>query len=139
MSNLNVVVLVGNLTRDPELRYTQTGTARAVFSLAVNRYWNDRDGNRQEETTFVPVVVWGAQAENCANYLKKGRAAAVQGRLSIRKFTGDDGQPRKIAEVVADNVQFLGGPSGGGGRAEDDDTGYQGSSTEDYAEDEIPF
>jgi single-strand DNA-binding protein len=72
MPSLNHVVLIGNLTDDPELRYTPTGMARARFSIAVNRRWRDRDGNLQEETTFVPIVVWGQQAETCANFLSKG-------------------------------------------------------------------
>lgn len=109
MPSLNHVVLIGNLTDDPELRYTQSGMARARFSIAINRRWRDRDGNLQEETTFVPIVVWGQQAENCVNFLAKGRAVAVEGRLRIDTYQTEEGERRKIAEVVARNVQFLDG------------------------------
>ncbi|MCS6936267.1 MAG: single-stranded DNA-binding protein [Candidatus Bipolaricaulota bacterium] len=108
MASLNRVILVGNLTSDPELRYTQNGTARTRFQIAVNRRWRDRDGNLQEEATFVPIVVWGPQAENCANFLAKGRQVAVEGRLRIYTFQPDEGEPRKVTEVVAENVVFLG-------------------------------
>lgn len=138
MASLNSVVLIGNLTRDPELRYTQSGAPKAQFAIALNRYWKDREGNRQEETTFVPIVVWGPQAENCANYLKKGRSVAVEGRLSIRSYTTEQGEQRKVTEVVANNVQFLGqgqSPSGG----EEDDGGSGGQSNETIREDEVPF
>jgi single-strand DNA-binding protein len=113
MAGLNRVILIGNLTDDPELRYTQKGVARTRFSIAVNRRYRDREGNLQEETTFVPIVVWGAQAENCANYLAKGRAVAVDGRLRIETFETEEGERRKVAEVVAESVQFLGGGPGG--------------------------
>ncbi len=107
MPSLNHVVLIGNLTDDPELRYTQSGVARARFSIAVNHRWRDRDGNLQEETTFVPIVVWGPQAENCVNFLSKGRAVAVEGRLRIETYQTEEGERRKVAEVVARTVQFL--------------------------------
>lgn len=140
MASLNSVVLIGNLTRDPELRYTQNGAPKAQFAIALNRYWKDRDGNRQEETTFVPIVVWGPQAENCANYLKKGRPVAIEGRLSIRSYTTEAGEQRKITEIVANNVQFLGqgqgsSPSGAG----EEDGGSSGESNETVREDEVPF
>jgi single-strand DNA-binding protein len=107
MPSLNHVVLIGNLTDDPELRYTSTGMARARFSIAVNRRWRDRDGNLQEETTFVPIVVWGQQAETCANFLSKGSTVAVEGRLRIETYQTEEGERRKVAEVVARTVQFL--------------------------------
>jgi single-strand DNA-binding protein len=134
MASLNSIILIGNLTRDPELRYTQSGSAKAQFAVAVNRYWKDREGNRQEETTFVPIVVWGAQAENCANYLKKGRPVAVEGRLSIRSYTTEEGEQRKVTEVVANNVQFLGSPQGSY-----DDGGDNGNTSQTSGEDEVPF
>ena len=139
MASLNSVVLIGNLTRDPELRYTQNGAAKTQFGIAINRYWKDREGNKQEETTFVPIVVWGAQAESCANYLKKGRPVAVEGRLSIRSYTTEEGEQRKITEVVANNVQFLGSPQGGGGGYDPSDGGKSEHSTETIGEDEVPF
>jgi single-strand DNA-binding protein len=107
MPSLNHIVLIGNLTDDPELRYTPTGMARARFSIAVNRRWRDRDGNLQEETTFVPIVVWGQQAETCANFLSKGSTVAVEGRLRIETYQTEEGERRKVAEVVARTVQFL--------------------------------
>ncbi len=109
-ASLNKVILIGNLTADPELRYTPNGTARVRFSIAVNRQYKDASGQLQEETTFVPIVAWGTQAENCANYLSKGRSVAVEGRLRIDTFENADGERKKVVEVVAQNVQFLGGP-----------------------------
>ena len=109
-ASLNKVILIGNLTSDPELRYTAGGTARVRFSIAINRQYKDASGLLQEETTFVPIVAWGTQAENCANYLSKGRSVAVEGRLRIDSFENADGERKKVVEVVANNVQFLGGP-----------------------------
>jgi len=109
MSDLNRVLLTGRLTADPELRYTQTGRAVARLRLAVNRQWqNPETGAREEETTFVTVVVWGKQAENCAAYLQKGRQVAIDGRLSIRSFETQNGDKRRVAEVIAQSVHFLG-------------------------------
>jgi len=110
-ASLNKVILIGNLTADPELRYTPSGTARTRFSIAVNRQYKDASGQLQEEVTFVPIVTWGSQAENCANYLSKGRSVAVEGRLRIDSFENADGERKKVVEVVASSVQFLGGPS----------------------------
>jgi single-strand DNA-binding protein len=117
MANLNKVLLIGNLTRDPELRYTSGGTAVCHFDLAMNRQFKGKDGNLQKETTYIRVNVWSKQGENCANYLSKGRACFVEGRLNSRSWQTEDGQKRSAVEVVADNVQFLGGPGGatGGG------------------------
>jgi single-strand DNA-binding protein len=110
-ASLNKVILIGNLTGDPELRYTSSGTARTRFSVAVNRQYKDASGQLKEEVTFVPIVTWGPQAENCANYLSKGRSVAVEGRLRIDSFENAEGERRKVVEVVASSVQFLGGPS----------------------------
>lgn len=142
MAGLNRVVLIGNLTDDPELRYTQNGVARTRFSIAVNRRYRDREGNMQEETTFVPIVVWGAQAENCANYLGKGRAVAVDGRLRIETFETEEGERRKVAEVVAESVQFLGGPGRRGAEAEEDVEAAADAKTppeETTGDEEVPF
>jgi len=109
-ASLNRVILIGNLTADPEMRYTPSGTARTRFSIAINRQYKDSSGQLQEEVTFVPIVVWGSQAENCANYLSKGRSVAVEGRLRIDSFENAEGERRKVVEVVASTVQFLGGP-----------------------------
>jgi len=104
---LNRVILIGRLTRDPELRYTQQGTAVARFTLAVNRKF------KREETDFIDIVVWQKQAENCAQYLTKGQLAMVEGRLQVRSYEGQDGQKRKAVEVVADDVKFLSKPGTG--------------------------
>lgn len=108
--SLNRVILIGNLASEPELKYTSGGTARTKFRLAVGRQYKDSSGQLQEETAFVPIVTWGSQAENCAQYLSKGRSAAVEGRIRIFSFTSDEGQEVRWFEVVASNVQFLGGP-----------------------------
>lgn len=98
---LNRVILIGRLTRDPELRYTPNGAAVCKFTLAINRKFN------REETDFIDIVVWQKLAENCANYLGKGRLAAVEGRLQVRTYETQDGQKRKVTEVVAEDVRFL--------------------------------
>ena len=114
-ASLNRVILIGNLTADPELKYTPSGTARTRFSIAVNRQYKNASGQRQEEVTFVPIITWGSQAENCANYLSKGRSVAVEGRLRIDSFENAEGERKKVVEVVANSVQFLGGPARSGG------------------------
>lgn len=130
---LNRVVLIGRLVRDPELRYTPSGVPVATFTLAVERPFANKEGER--ETDFINIVVWRKQAENCANYLAKGRLAAVDGRLQIRTYE-QDGQRRYFTEVAADNVRFL----DRGNRDE-----RSGGSEPDYGtdvevnEDEIPF
>jgi single-strand DNA-binding protein len=102
---LNRVILIGNLTKDPELRYTSNGTAVATFTLAVNRNYANQQGER--EADFIPVVVWRQLAELCANYLKKGRKAAVEGRIQTRSYENQEGKRVYVTEVVAENVQFL--------------------------------
>ena len=108
---LNRIILIGRLTRDPELKYTPQGTAVATFTLAVNRKFN------KDETDFIDIVVWRGQAENVAQFLNKGRLAAVEGRLQIRSYETQDGQKRRVAEVVADDVRFLEKPGTGSGGA----------------------
>ena len=142
-ASLNRVILIGNLTGDPELRYTPSGTARTRFSIAINRQYKDGSGQLQEETTFVPIITWGSQAENCANYLSKGRSVAVEGRLRIDSFENAEGERRKVVEVVASSVQFL----GGGPRSQQQDRGEAGSSvaspqtenTSYGSDEEVPF
>lgn len=102
---MNHIILIGRLTKDPELRYTPNGVAVSNFDLAVDRPTTNAQGER--ETDFIRIVSWGKQAENCANYLKKGRLVAVEGRLQIRAYETQDGQKRRVAEVVANFVQFL--------------------------------
>lgn len=109
MANLNRVLLIGNLTRDPELRYVPSGTAVATFTLAVNRVYKNQAGEKKEETSFIRVVVWGRRAEVCGEYLRKGSPVFVEGRLQSRSWETQDGQKRSTTEVIADNVQFLRG------------------------------
>jgi single-strand DNA-binding protein len=113
---INRVILVGRLTRDPELRYTPNGVAVATFSLAVNRAFANQQGER--EADFINCVVWRKQAENVANFLKKGSLAGVDGRIQTRNYEGQDGKRVYVTEVVAESVQFLepkGSSSGGRG------------------------
>lgn len=103
---MNCVVLIGRLTKDPELRYIPgSGKPVATFTIAVNRPFKNKEG--QYEADFIPIQVWGRTAENCANYLQKGRQAAVSGRLQIRTYDDQQGQRRWVTEVVADRVEFL--------------------------------
>jgi len=127
MANFNKVLLMGNLTRDPEIRYPAGGAggggggrdgggAICKFGLAVNRQWRNQAGEKQEETCFVDIVVFGRQAENCNEYLRKGRPAFVEGRLHYDSWDDrETGKKRNKLEVVAENVQFLGSRDGGGG------------------------
>lgn len=113
---MNRVILIGRLTRDPELRYTPNGTAVASFTIAVNRKFN------RNEADFIPVVVWNKLAEHCANYLGKGRLVALEGRIQVRSYDTQEGQKRWVTEVIGDDVKFLdkgtsGGPTTGSGQA----------------------
>ncbi len=105
MSGLNQVVLIGNLTRDPELRYTPDGTPVTSFTIAVNRPFVNRQGER--EADFVPVVVWKKQAETCSEYLMKGSQVAVEGRLQVRNYEDKEGIRKWVTEIVARRVDFL--------------------------------
>ena len=107
MASVNKVILVGNLGRDPELRYTQTGNAVVNFTLATNEKWSDKDGNKQERVEWHRIVVWGKTAENCAQYLQKGSCAYIEGRLQTREWEDKDGNKRTTIEVNALTVQFL--------------------------------
>ena len=111
MLSLNRVLLIGNLTKDPELRYTPSGTPVANLRLAVNSSFKDQSGARKEETCYVTIVVWSKQAEICQQYLKKGRAIFVEGRLLYRSWEAE-GKTRSTMEVRADRIQFLGPPPG---------------------------
>jgi len=108
MANLNKVFLIGNLTRDPELRYTPGGTAVANLGIAVNRRFKDSSGELKEEVCFLTVTVWDKQAEACCQYLKKGRPVFVEGVLQSRFWETSDGQKRSAIDVRAERVQFLG-------------------------------
>lgn len=123
MANLNKVFLIGNLTRDPELRYTPGGTAVANLGIAVNRRFKDSSGELKEEVCFLTVTVWDKQAEACCQYLTKGRPVFVEGVLQSRFWETTDGQKRSAIDVRAERVQFLGTYSGSGskGKSHDDD------------------
>ncbi len=107
MASLNKARLMGNLTRDPELRYIPSGSAVTSFTVAMNRVYKLQSGEKKEEVSFVRVVVWGRMAEVCGEYLTKGSPVFVEGRLQSRSWDGPDGQKRNTLEVVATNVQFL--------------------------------
>ena len=110
MASLNSVFLIGNLTRDPELKYIPGGTAVSNLGLAVNNRYRDQAGEYKDVVCFITVVVWGKQAENCNQYLSKGSPVFVEGILQTRSWEGQDGQKRNVTEVRARRVQFLGRP-----------------------------
>jgi single-strand DNA-binding protein len=112
--NINRVVLVGNLTRDPELRHTPSGTPVCSLRIAVNTRRKDESGQWTDKPNYFDITVWGQQGENCAQYLSKGRPVGVDGRLEWREWEAQDGSKRQAVEVVADSVQFLGGRMEGG-------------------------
>lgn len=145
---INRVVLVGRLAQDPELRYTPNGVAVTNFTLAVNRRFTNQQGER--EADFINIVTWRQLAETCANYLKKGRLVGVDGRLQIRSFENNEGRRIKMAEVVADTVQFLepasrrSGTAGerepfGKSRNEMDDPFADDGKPIDISDDDLPF
>ena len=112
MANLNKVFLMGNLTRDPELRYTPSGMAVASFGMAMNRKWKSQDGQQKEDVCFVDVEAWARTAEVISEYCKKGSPLFVEGRLRLNTWEGRDGQKRSKLRVVVDNFQFIGAPAG---------------------------
>lgn len=127
---LNCVILIGRLTKDPELKYSQGGVALANFTLAVNRPFA-KEG--QQQADFIPVVVWNKQAENCAEYIGKGRLVAIEGRLQVRTYETDDGQRRWVTEVIANNVRFL-------DRAkESNDNSNDFGQEVNFSDEDIPF
>lgn len=151
---LNRVILIGRLTADPELRYTNSGTAVASFTLAVDRVRTGPNGER--DTDFINIVVWQKQAELCAQYLHKGRLAAIDGRLQIRSYDNREGQKVRVAEVVAESVRFLdradNGSSGGNtgaspsqprpssaSRPSFEDDPFADDQTIDISDDDLPF
>ena len=123
MASVNKVIIVGNLGRDPEVRYTTSGQAVANFSVATSDRWTDKSsGQPQERTEWHRIVVWGKQAENCGKYLKKGRSVYIEGRLQTRDYADpkDSTQKRYVTEIIASQIQFL------GGRDSADDQGRSG-------------
>ena len=123
MASLNKVLLIGNLTKDPELRYTPNGTAVTNLRIAVNRKFKDRTGELKEDTCFITVTAWDKQAEICNQYLQKGRAVFVEGILQSRSWETGDGQKRSTIDVRAERIQFLGGPRGEGQAVPSGDSG----------------
>jgi len=114
MSSLNKIILIGHLGADPELRHTQGGQPVAQLRLATSENWTDRDGQRQERTEWHSIVVWGRQAETCAQHLRKGRQICVEGRIQSREYQDREGNTRRGVEVVASSVTFLGGGASDG-------------------------
>ncbi len=157
MSSFNKVILLGNLTRDPQVRYTPGGTAVAELGLAVNRTWFDQKTNsRRDETTFVDVTLWGRQAEVAGEYLAKGRQVLIEGRLQLDSWEDkESGQKRSKLKVVCENMRMVGGREGGGpgrgdgGRSEGPRSGAprdvdSGGPSEEYhdappPDDDVPF
>ena len=154
MASVNKVILIGNCTRDPEVRYTPKGTAVADISMAMNRYYSSDGGDRREETTFVDVTLWGRQAEVAGEYLKKGRPVYIEGRLQMDSWDDKNtGQKRTKLKVVGESMQLLGSRDGGGsnsgnsGPSSDSSfnhTSNQSSAPNDGAQfdaedDDIPF
>jgi single-strand DNA-binding protein len=125
VASVNKAIIIGNLGRDPEVRYTPGGQPVANFTVATNERWTDKSGQQQERTEWHRIVVWGKQAENCGQYLKKGRSAYIEGRIQTREWTNKEGQKQYTTEIVANIVQFLGskgdaaGSVAGKGGAED--------------------
>jgi len=117
MPNLNKVLIMGNLTRDPELKFTPSGTATCEIGIAINRTWKNDRGEKMEETTFVSVEVWGKQAELCAEYLRKGRPVYIEGRLKIDSWE-KDGVKKTKTKIVGESMQFLGSRDSDGERDE---------------------
>ena len=146
-TNINRVIVTGNLTRDPELRSTPNGTSVCKLRVAVNSRRKEASGEWIDKPNYFDVTVWGAHGENCANYLAKGRPVAVDGRLDWREWEAQDGSKRQGIEIIADSVQFLGSRDSGGGNG----NGFQAASdvpadTSDFEgagvgakEDDIPF
>ena len=129
MSNYNKVLLMGNLTRDPELRRTSGGTAVTTIGMAINRSWTGSDGEKKEETTFVDIDVWGKQAETLCEYMRKGRPLFIEGRLQLDQWETQDGQKRSKLKVVCERFQFIGGR---------DDAARPGKPVDDFVDDEPP-
>jgi single-strand DNA-binding protein len=145
MANINRVVLVGNLTRDPELRHTPSGTAVCKLRVAVNTRQKDQTGQWVDKPNYFDVTVWGNQGESCAQYLSKGRPVGVDGRLDWREWEAQDGSKRQAVEIIAENVQFLGGRGDGEGRGQfvPEGAGAVAATDADFGgtggDDDIPF
>jgi single-strand DNA-binding protein len=142
MAGINKVILIGNLGRDPELRYTQNGQAVVNFTMATTENWTNRNGEREERTEWHRIVAWGRTAELCAQYLSKGRTVYVEGRLQTREWEDREGQKRRTTEINAQTVQFLGprGSGPGGGESRDASASQAPEpSAASSSDDDIPF
>ena len=145
--SVNKAILVGNLGKDPEVRFTGSGKAVCKFSVATTTSWNDTEGARQERTEWHNIIVWGKQGEACGKFLSKGRQVFVEGEIRNRSYDDKDGNKRYITEIVAQNVRFLGGGSGGGARGgagdpglpEEPAVGMGGGGAAAADDDDIPF
>jgi single-strand DNA-binding protein len=142
MGSVNKVILVGNLGKDAELRYTPGGASVATLNMATTEVWNDRNGQRQEKTEWHRVVLWGKQAESLQEYLTKGKQIYVEGRLQTRQWDDKDGNKRYTTEIKADRITLLGG--GSGGRGGGMERGGGGPSMDEppaapLTDDDIPF
>ncbi len=135
MANLNKVLLMGNLTRDPELRYLQSGTAVCDFGLAMNRKWRSGTGEQKEEVCFVDVTFFGRTAEVVSEFMKKGRPMFIEGRLKLDTWTGKDGQKRSKLHVIGENMQFI---DSRGSREATGQTGQRPSAGETTPENKAP-
>ncbi len=134
MTSFNKVILIGNLTRDPEIRYTPNGAPVASFAIAVNRKYKQGEETK-EEVSFIDIVVFGKQAENCSKYLGKGDGALIDGRLQQRRWETEDGQKRSKYEVVAERVQFMPKRAGAGASHEKADA----PAETDVVDNDVPF
>lgn len=138
-SNINVVVVTGNLTTDPELRNTPGGTSVCKLRIAVNTSRKTAEGNWEEKPNYFDVTVWGAQGEACASYLRKGRPVAINGRLDWHEWTTQEGQKRQSVEIIASTVQFLGSRDGSGGGGNGNGGGFTGGGGSDLPADTSDF
>ena len=138
--SVNKVLLLGNLGRDPEVRYLPSGNPVANFSIATSENYTDRNGTKQEKTDWHNIVVYGKQAENCGQYLKKGRQVFIEGRISYRNYEAKDGSGKRyVTEIVAQRVQFLGGRAGAGAEEHGDfGGGRSGAGASPGGGDDIP-
>lgn len=138
MSGVNKVILVGRLGRDPEVRYTPSGTAVANFSIATSEQWNNKDGEKQERTEWHKIVAWRRLGEICGEYLHKGSQIYIEGRLQTRDWEDRDGNKRYTTEVIAQTMQML-GSADKGGKAETTDERFPVEEPITVPEDDIPF
>jgi single-strand DNA-binding protein len=136
--SVNKVILIGNLGKDPELRYAPSGAAVTSFSLATNEQWKDQEGNPQERTSWHNIVVWGKLAEIAAEYLKKGRKVYIEGRLQYRDYETKDGNKRFVTEIVASDLQMLDSRQEGGGK-EDSTHGTSPAPAVSEEKEDLPF